>query len=254
MKFYDVALRADLRTEADLENLVYFGLQETLVVCGEGAASDDAFRVLERFDRTQAAPEHLLEDHGIVATCALGLRASSAPRRAHPEIPEALKQRAATGALNAVGPLEWPDESGSSDWHFAIAAANGLPVLVEVAPRTGEGPVRALRKAVRAHSLEPTDVVMLGGDFTNVRAAAAAGFWFVADLSPGGLGWEAGAQLAERFGNRVAGKMMLSTSSHSSFDVLAAARFAERVRAGNLKPQVVEGILWSNAQDRFAPR
>ncbi|MFT6399398.1 MAG: putative metal-dependent TIM-barrel fold hydrolase [Bradymonadia bacterium] len=254
MKFFDVALRADLRTEADLANLVYFGLEGALVVCGEGRPSDDSVRVIERFDETIAAQGRLSLDHQIEVQAAIGLRASCAPRRAHPEVTEAMNERAVAGSLRAVGPIEWPDSTSTCLWQFEAARSNDLPVLVAVPPRTGEIPVHRLREFAQETGLEASDIVLFGCDFTNVRAAVQSGFWLVADLSLGGIGWEAGADLAERFGERVAARMMLSVSGHSGFDVLAAARFAERVRGGKLKPHVVEGILSANAQSRFAPR
>lgn len=254
MKFFDVTLRADLRTDADLANLVYFGLRGALVVCPEGAAADDSIRAEERFDETIVATDRLAGLHGLVTSSAIGVRSSTAPRRAHPELQDALTGRATAGVLGAIGPIEWPDAEDTAAWQFSAAAASQLPVLVEVRPRTGEGPVRELGRLAEAQGVAPSDVVLLGCDFTNVRSAVAAGFWIVADLSPGGIGWEAGADLAERYGDRLARRMMLAISGHASFDVLAAARFAERLRRGDLNPAVVEGILWGNAHARFAPR
>lgn len=254
MKFFDAALRADLRSEADFANLAYFGLCGALFVAPRGARSDSAERVIDRFERTRHRAEAYAAEHRVPAGVGLGLIARSAPRRAHPEVRVELEKLAAKNALSAVGPIEWPDESEVAQWQLELAAAHGLPVLVELPPRLGSAVVGTLFEAAAAAGVAGEQLVVVGVDFTNVRSIADRGAYTVADLSPAGLGWEAAADLVERYQRAISRRMMLSASAHASFDVLAAARFAERLRNSKLNPDELERILWGNAIDAFSLR
>lgn len=254
MRFFDASLRAGLRSDADFDNLAYFGLCGALFVGPRGARADSADQVIRRFEQTAGRARVYGSLHRVPVGVALGMIADSAPRRAHPEVMTDLEERAAAGELAAIGPIQWPDDSGTAEWQLELAEAHGLRVLVELPQRTGSAPIDSLVTAARSAGLDPSLLVIVGVDFTSFRAVTERDLYWIADLSPAGLGWEAAADLVERHGTAPCRRMMLSASAHSSFDVLAAARFAERLLVGELNPQSVDGILFENALHAFSLR
>ena len=254
MRFFDAALRSDLRTETDLDNLAYFGLRGALLVSAQGTSSDRAEAVIERFSNVLGRAVVLDADHDVAARVALALAADAAPRRSHPEVRTALESHADAGAIAAIGPIHWPDASPTAAWQLDVAASRNLAVVAQVPRHTGHAPLDSLVAAALSRGISEDRLVVFGADFTSIRTVLERGLHWIADLSPAGLGWEAAAELVERHGAPVARRMMLSISSHASFDVLAAARFAERLRGGTLNPAAVDRILWGNAATAFGLR
>jgi predicted metal-dependent TIM-barrel fold hydrolase len=254
VRFFDTALRVDLRTDADLANLAYFGLKGAQLVSEQGTSADSADRVIHRFSTVVRRAIEVAVEHELETRVALALAADAAPRRAHPEVRAAVDALAAAGKIAAIGPVPWPGPSPTAGWQFDVAASRGLAVVAEVRPHSGTAPLDSLVAEVAARGVSESKLLVFGADFTNIRTVIDRGLHWVADLSPAGLGWEAAAELVERHGGPVARRMMLSISSHASFDVLAAARFAERLRNGSLEPSAVDRILWGNAAAAFGLR
>lgn len=254
MKFFDAALRADLRTEADLANLAYFGLRGALLVNEQGTSADSADHVIRRFSVAVRRSAELTAQHGLETRVSLGLDAEAAPRRAHPEVLSAIERHAADDSIAAIGPIRWPDTTPTAGWQLDAAAALGLALIAQVAPHSGTAPLDSLIAEALSRGVERDRIIVMGVDFTSVRTVLDRGLRWVADLSPAGAGWEAAAELVERHGEPVTKRMMLSISSHESFDVLAAARLAERLRCGTLNPESVDRILWGNAAAAFGLR
>ena len=135
MKIFDPHIHTPTQSDDDLENLRYFGTEKVVTTAYGGRSHQTATELIDYFEELVGDECRRLRRHGLDPHVALGVDPEARPRRAHPEVWDALAamlERRGVVALGEIGVWEDRDDQ----WELfrrqvRIARRVGpLPILV----------------------------------------------------------------------------------------------------------------------------
>ncbi|MBL8949198.1 MAG: TatD family hydrolase [Myxococcaceae bacterium] len=251
---FDVHLQPSGLSDADLETLKFFGVEQALVPAGRGAAAN-VEAVLAEFDDVLTKQLPRLEKVGIRAVAAFGVHPLSLPRRGLPvllqRLPEYLSDRRAV-AVGAVGlKRRTPPELDAFEQQLQLARRLKLNVMVVTPAQGREAVTRQTLNVLRASGLEPSSVLVDGADTKTVRLIRECGFYAGLTLHPDCLTPETATALVRKLGPE---RLVLDTAAgEGSSDLLGLARCEHLLEKAGLSAAVVRAVTVQNAQ-RFSLR
>ncbi len=245
---FDVHLHPSGLSDADLETLKFFGLDQALVPAWRAAAAN-VEAVLAEFDDVLEKQLPRLEKAGIRAVAAFGVHPLSVPRRGLLELvqklPEYLSDRRAV-AVGAVGLKRGtPPELDAFEQQLQLARRLKLNVIVATPADGREAVTRQTLNVLRGSGLEPQRVLVDGADAKTVRLIRECGHFAGLTLHPDCLTPETATALVRKLGPE---RLVLDTAAgEGASDLLGLARCEHLLEKAGLSNAVVRAVTSQNA-------
>ena len=255
MKLFDTFTYSDTRTDADLDNLAWFGV-ERVVTCAHAPRSFETARDLWQYFERLIGPERdRLERAGLTPHVAIGVHPDAVPRRAHYEIWRELPHLLRDPAVSALGELSLRD-GGERGWSLVerqLRLLADLPVAkpawISLSPQR-EARVRnrwleRLGATARGLGLDPELIVVQHTDWLTIDAAEAEGFTCGLSLSPFYATTAEALRIITHHDRR---RVVLGSAlREGAVDVLALPKLAAAARQAGIEQVELERVLYGNA-------
>jgi predicted metal-dependent TIM-barrel fold hydrolase len=245
---FDVHLQPSGLTDADLETLRFFGVEQALVPAGR-AAAPSVEAVLAEFDDVLGRQLPRLEKAGIRAVAAFGVHPLSLPRRGFADLmqklPEYLSDRRAV-AVGAIGlKRATPPELEAFEQQLQLARRLMLNVIVWTPVEGRDAITRQTLTVLRDSGLEPSRVLVDGADSRTVRLIRECGHFAGLTLHPDCLTPETATALVRKLGPE---RLVLDTAAgEGASDLLGLARCEHLLEKAGLSNAVVRAVTTQNA-------
>lgn len=245
---FDVHLHPSGLSDADLETLKFFGLEQALVPAGR-AAAPSVEAVLAEFDDVLEEQLPRLEKAGIRAVAAFGVHPLSLPRRGLPELLQRLPQYLSDRRAVAVGAIGLkrgtPPELDAFEQQLALARRLMLNVIVWTPAESRDAVTKQTLNVLRGSGLEPSRVLVDGADAKTVRLIRECGHFAGLTLHPDCLTPETATALVRKLGPE---RLVLDTAAgEGASDLLGLARCEHLLEKAGLSNAVVRAVTQQNA-------
>jgi len=255
LKLFDAHLYADGRTDADLENLAWFGVERVLLTAHAPRRFETAAELADYLRGLVEDVPDRFERFGLTASVAVGIHPCAVPRRAHYEIWRELPELLAHPGVAALGEIGL-DLASEAEWRLVERQLRLLvdlqlrkPVLFRLPPhpdtRWRRNQIGRLAALVPALGLPPDDVIVLHVDWMTVDAVLDAGFHALLSVNPLFLSVQEALRILLHHDRR----HLLAASSlrDGPFDVLALPRLAVALAEANLPTPEIARIVGGHA-------
>lgn len=250
---FDAHLHAEALSDADLESMRMFGVEEALIVSHHGPEEAKAKEILEHFDDLLARQLKRCERAGIRAWAALGVHPQSLPPRGLSEVLSALPGYFTGGRVVAVGEvgLHKGDEAEVEAFteQLLLAKRLKLPVIVHTPHRAKEAVTRRILTVIRGTGIAPARILVDHMNAKTVKLALECGHCAGLTLHPDEMSAERAVALVRAIG--VERVMLNSDAGDGVGDILALARAARLLQRAELTGAVISRVTRDNARRFF---
>lgn len=248
----DAHVHADGLTDADLDLLASFGVEQVLVCAHDGAIDrrrPTCAAWLSQYDRLLSVEARRLRRHGLRALFALGVHPAHAPERGLEELFHRLPAYLSHPAVVALGSLGVSTGDAREQWvlgrQLEMAHELRRPVLVSPPPLDPGGGMKSLLALLRRYELGPERILIERATAPMVPLLRGLGFSIALEASPGRLSSDEIVHIVSRWG---AERFVLTShAGEGSADVLGVPQLAMGLAARGLSDEVVMRVGRENA-------
>jgi hypothetical protein len=249
MHVFDAHLHADGLTDADLDNMVFFGLAGAVTCAHDAAASGSAAAWAAHWDDLVERHVARLRARGVAAYAAVGLHPARIPWRGLEEALHRLSRLFDDPRVVALGEIGLDASGAREEQVFArqleMARAVRRPVIVHTPERDKLRVTRRALSLLRESGVEPSRVRVDHASAQTFRIIRACGHAVGLTLHPDALDADEAARLVRRFGSE--GVVLSSDAGDGPADLLALPRAASRLRELGIPADVVRRAVETNA-------
>lgn len=251
-RLIDAHVHADGLSDADLDLLASFGVEQVLVCAHDGAIdrlAPTSVSWLAQYDRLLSFEAHRLRRYGLRALFALGVHPAHAPQRGLEELLHRLPAYLSHPAVVALGTLGLNTGDAREKWvlgrQLEMASDLRRPVLVSPPPLDSEGGMKPLLALLRRYDLPPERILIERVTARMVPLLRGLGFSIALEASPGRLSSEEIVALVSQWG---AERFVLTShAGDGPADVLAVPQMVMRLAAYGLSREVILHVARENA-------
>lgn len=254
----DAHVHADGLSDADLELMARFGVEQVLVCAHDGAIdrrAPSAAGWLAHFDRLLTVEGPRLRRHGLWPVFALGVHPAHAPWRGLEELLHRLPAYLSHPAVVALGTLGLKTGDDRERWvlgrQLELARDLRRPVVIASSPLRPMQGLKPLVALVKQYDLPPHRVLIEHVTPRMLPLLRACGFSIALEASPGRLPAEEIVALIRRYGPERF--LLTSHAGEGAADVLAVPQLVSSLLDAGLSAQVIERVARHNAL-RFVGR
>lgn len=249
---FDVRLRPEGLSEADLESMRFFGVSAA-VVAAHHAPEPTAASLRAHFDDIVGRQLERLERAGIRAYAALGVHPLGVPRRGLSEVLSALPSYFRGGKVVAVGAIGLQAGTAREEEalmeQLQLARRLKLPVLATTPRNDKERITKRLLALLAESGIPPPRVLVDRASARTIPLILEWGHAAALAVHPDELSAEGAVAIVRKRG---AQRLMISSNAGvGAGDILALARLVSLLGKGRLSPQVIEQVSHENAAEFF---
>ena len=247
--FFDPYLYSDVRSDQDLENLVYFGTHAVVICAHAPRTFEDGPRLLQYLEQLRTREALRVREAGLSCHVALGVHPHAAPKRAFDEVWEALPSLLECPSVVALGELgvdaATPSEYEHLERQMRLAVELDRPCLVRLPIENRRAVWRQILACCRRASLSPSRVLVTNAAADQLPMVLSPGCYAV--VNPAAEDFDAEQSL--KTDQKYPGRLCLSAAlTEGPGDVLAIDRGALSLRRAGANAELTQRLSVENAE------